>query len=87
MHSEQKRHRVAAAAMPRRTTDLVENAVAWILGFASLLLVVIALVAGVYANSQASERLRTETGERTRVTGTLLATAPLVPAGSGTSLG
>jgi hypothetical protein len=83
VHSEQKRDSVAATTMPRRTTDLVEDAAAWILISASVFLLAVALVAGVGAHAQASERLRTEPGERTRVTDTLLATAPLVPAESG----
>lgn len=82
MPNEQKRH-VDDTEMPRRRTDLVEDAVTWMLLSASLLLLVAAMVTGVIAHGRVAERALAEAQERTRVTATVLETSPLVPSDSG----
>jgi hypothetical protein len=80
--NEQKRH-VENTEMPRRMTDLVEDAVTWMLLSASLLLLVAATVAGGIAQGRVAERALLEGQERTRVTATVLETPPLFPSDSG----
>ena len=69
---------MAATRIPRRATDIVEDAGAWVLLVAALLLVVVALAVGIGAYTQTAERARVEAQDRTTVTGTLLADAPPV---------
>ncbi|WP_433284147.1 Rv1733c family protein [Pseudonocardia sp. CA-142604] len=69
--------------MPRRITDLVEDAVTWMLIAAALLLLVAAMVAGVIAHGRLAERALAEGQERTRVTATVLETSPLFVSDSG----
>jgi hypothetical protein len=76
---EEEVDRTAVRRLPRRATDLVEDVVVWLLISASLLLVAIALIAGVGAHGRVSDRIRTQTEERTMVAATVLAVAPPVP--------
>lgn len=78
MPNEQKRPVAAATRMPRRPTDLVEDAAAWVVLAAVLLLAVVALAVGIGTYDRIAERARVEAGERTKVTATLLAAAPAV---------
>ncbi|GAA3064273.1 membrane protein [Pseudonocardia yunnanensis] len=80
--NEQGRH-VENTEMPRRMTDLVEDAVTWVLISASLLLIVAAMVVGVLAHGRVAERALAEGQERTKVTATVLETSPLFPSDSG----
>lgn len=82
MPNGQKRH-AEDSEMPRRRTDLVEDAVTWILISASLFLLVAAMVAGLIAHGRVAERALAEAQARTRVTATVLETSPLVPSDSG----
>jgi hypothetical protein len=84
---EQEDHRAAVGRLPRRATDLVEDVVVWVLLSASLLLVAVALIAGVGANGQVNERIRTQSEGRTMVPATVVAQAPLVPLDPGTRIG
>lgn len=76
---EEEVDRTAVRRLPRRATDLVEDVVVWLLISASLLLVAIALIAGVGAHGRVSDRIRIQTEERTMVAATVLAVAALVP--------
>ncbi|GAA2560576.1 Rv1733c family protein [Pseudonocardia hydrocarbonoxydans] len=73
--SEQNRRGVAATRMPRRATDIVEDAAAWVLLAVVLLLVVVAVAVGSGTRDRIAERARVEAGDRTTVTATLLAAA------------
>jgi hypothetical protein len=80
---EHEHRRAGDARIPRRVTDVVEDAVAWLLTAASLLLVALALATGVGAHDRAAERARTEAMQLTTVTATLLEPTPGVVSESG----
>ena len=68
----------ARGRLPRRATDRVEDAVAWVLIAAGLLLVVLAGVAGLAAYGGESRRAELENGSRSQVRAVLLENARLV---------
>lgn len=68
----------AVGRLPRRATDRVEDAVAWVLTAAGLLLVVIAGVTGLSTYGRESERAERESGSRSQVRAVLLEDAQLV---------
>jgi hypothetical protein len=84
---EQEDRRAAVGRLPRRATDLIEDVVVWVLLCASLLLVAVALIAGVGAHGRVNDRIRTHTDDRTMVPATVLAQAPLVPLDPGSRIG
>jgi hypothetical protein len=68
----------AEGPLPRRATDRVEDAVAWVLTAAALLLVVIAGVTGLATYGRESARAELESGSRSPVRAVLLEDAQLV---------
>jgi hypothetical protein len=68
----------AAGRLPRRATDRVEDAVAWVLAAAALLLVIVAGVTGLAVHAQESVRAELESGSRSPVRAVLLEDAQLV---------
>jgi hypothetical protein len=68
----------AVGRLPRRATDRVEDAVAWVLTAAGLLLVVIAGVTGLATYGRESERAELETRSRSQARAVLLEDAQLV---------
>lgn len=78
--------RGTADRMPRRSSDRVEDAVAWLFSSLALLTVVVACVVGVTAAGTAAERARIEARERVPVRVILLEPAEVLPAADGTSL-
>jgi hypothetical protein len=77
MRSEKER-RAGDEPFPRRRTDVVEDALAWLLGSLALLTALAAAVAGLGVHGDAMERARTEGAERTAVRAVLVADAELV---------
>ncbi|WP_214404360.1 Rv1733c family protein [Pseudonocardia lacus] len=64
--------------LPRRGTDRLEDAAAWLLMIAGLLLVVLAVTAALGVGASATARARAETAERVEVPATVLRDAPEV---------
>lgn len=62
--------------LPRRRTDCIEDAVAWLLTAVGLLVVVLALMAGVRAYGEDMRRIATGSGDRTQIEAVLLEPAP-----------
>lgn len=83
MIGEPERRQAVAGKMPRRATDIVEIAVAWVLGSAVLVLVVAAVMAAVFTYGHVAERAGTEAAEPTAATAVLLEPAPVVAVESG----
>ena len=77
MRSEPERPS-AVSRLPRRATDRVEDAVAWVLMVAALLLVVVAGVTGLGVYGAESARAELESGTRSPVRAVLLEDAQLV---------
>jgi hypothetical protein len=77
MRSEPERHSVAGR-LPRRASDRVEDAVAWVLIVAGLLLVVVAGVFGLGVYGRESERAELEIASRSQVRAVLIEDAQLV---------
>jgi hypothetical protein len=77
MRSEPERPS-AAGWLPRRATDRAEDAVAWVLMVAALLLVVVAGVTGLAVYGAESARAELESGTRSPVRAVLLEDAELV---------
>lgn len=72
--------------IPRRLTDRVEDAVAWLLISLALLTGVVAFVVGAAQATQGSERARLEARERVPVRVILLERADVTPSPDGMSL-
>jgi hypothetical protein len=68
----------ATDRMPRRWTDLVEDAVAWALIVLSLLTVLVALIVGVGAYGDTANRARADERKPTMVTATVLESVPML---------
>jgi hypothetical protein len=77
MRSERERPS-AMGRLPRRVTDRVEDAVAWVLMVAALLLVVVAGVTGLGVYGAESARAELESGTRSPVRAVLLEDAQLM---------
>ncbi len=77
MRSEPERPS-AMGRLPRRVTDRVEDAVAWVLMVAALLLVVVAGVTGLGVYGAESARAELESGTRSPVRAVLLEDAQLM---------
>lgn len=73
----------AAGRIPRRVTDRVEDALAWLLTSIALLAVVAGVVAGVTIARDGAERARAEAQQRTQVQVVLLEAAEVVAAPDG----
>jgi hypothetical protein len=65
-------HAPATGRLPRRTTDRVEDAVAWFLTAAALLLVVVAGVTGLAVQGSEAERAELQSGSRSPARAVLL---------------
>lgn len=89
MPNEQKRRgsadRDGGAHTLRRRTDLVEDAVAWLLTAAGLLLVTVAIVTGAAVHAQVQERADLADTQVVSVPAVLLEAALTVPADGGPS--
>ena len=68
----------AVGRLPRRCTDRVEDAVAWILMAASLLLILIAGVTGLAVQARMAERAELDSGSTSQTRAVLLAEARVV---------
>jgi hypothetical protein len=68
----------AAGRLPRRITDRVEDAVAWVLAVAALFLVMAAGVTGLTVYGEERDRAASEIGTRSQVRAVLLEDAQLV---------
>jgi hypothetical protein len=67
-----------AGRLPRRITDRVEDAVAWVLAVAALLLVMAAGITGLTVYGEERDRATLESGTRSQVRAVLLEDAPLM---------
>jgi hypothetical protein len=74
--SARRRRRPAADRLPRRVTDRVEDAAAWVLIAAALLLAVLAGCVGAAVHADGLQRSATETAQRRQVAAEVLAEAP-----------
>jgi hypothetical protein len=73
MRGERKRH---PQRLPRRVTDRIEDAVAWLLTTVGLLVVVLAVTTGARLYGEGMHRLDVEYHDRTQVQAVLLEPAP-----------
>ena len=71
--------RISSRRIPKRGTDWLEDAAAWVLSSLSLLGVAIALMVGLQVHGSLMERAALESTARTPVRAVLLADAPVVP--------
>ncbi|WP_214364469.1 hypothetical protein [Pseudonocardia sp. H11422] len=69
--------------MPRRRTDRLEDALAWLVVSLALFTLVIAVVSGSAVHGREMDRVEQERGDRTPVRAVLLQTAPKVPLSEG----
>ncbi|NMH99307.1 hypothetical protein [Pseudonocardia acidicola] len=69
--------------MPRRHTDRVEDALAWLLSSLALLVLLAAILAGFAVHGREMARVQRENGERTPVNAVLLTASPVLPASQG----
>ncbi|OLT00074.1 hypothetical protein BJF90_07160 [Pseudonocardia sp. CNS-004] len=76
----------AAGRLPRRASDRVEDAVAWVLMIAGLLLVVVAVVTGLGVYGRESARAELESRSRSQVRAVLLEDAQLLTGALGEQL-
>jgi hypothetical protein len=76
----------AAGRLPRRASDRVEDAVAWVLMVAGLLLVVVAVVTGLGVYGRESARAELESSSRSQVRAVLLEDAQLLTGALGEQL-
>lgn len=72
-----------AERLRRRATDRVERAVAWLLGAAAIVLLVVALVIGVGVHGRQAERAVDESATRTKVTAMVLEDVQVVTGENG----
>jgi hypothetical protein len=77
MRGERQRHTHPQRG-PRRATDRIEDAVAWLLTTLSLLVAVLAATTGARFHAEVAHRVDVETQERTQVQAVLLEPAPTV---------
>lgn len=71
--------------MPRRPTDRVEDALAWLLCLVLMVAAVVAVFVGVHAHADVLEMARAQAAERTQVTGTLTRDTPRARDGDATT--
>jgi hypothetical protein len=72
MHPSQRRHPSRTDRLPRRRTDRLEDAAAWVLTAAALFVVLAAVFGGVWVHNDAVLRGRVAAQERTPVAAVLL---------------
>lgn len=77
---------LSGARLPRRLTDRVEDAVAWLLSSAALLVGMVAVVVGMSVVRDGEVSARVEARERVQVRVVLLADADIAPAPDGYSV-
>jgi hypothetical protein len=85
VNSEPERHQNGVAGrIPRRATDIVEDAAAWVLASMALLVALVAVMAGTSTYWDLADRARVETAERTAAQAVLLEpSAPIALADGG----
>jgi hypothetical protein len=83
---EQPDRRPSAKRLRGRTTDRVEDAVAWLLATLALLIMVFAVGVGIAGAADGLERARVEVAERVAVRAVLLEAADVVPTTEGATL-
>ena len=77
--------RPTTAGLPRRVTDRVEDAVAWVLLACALFVVAGGVFTGMAVCAATVERARAEAAERTRTTAVLVQDVPTVPVANPTT--
>ena len=77
MRDGRERRIAMGGKMPRRATDIVEDAVVWALSSMALLLLVITVTVGVATYGHLAERVRLQSSSHTEVVAVVVEAAPV----------